>query len=423
METPAQRLFLTNLDDGIIVNDGDDDLRSALTPEQIRKCDQVAGRMLHLMQPGDGIIMYRDDPSYLSYFEELYGFRPIVFTPEDVEGEGLMTRIMRDTQMLEGLQRQSWSGVYPFIGHPNLVPFQGRVGLRNAWYDDQFLSWNQAGELNDKAEFVITCAQLGIPVPPSVIVSGADGVLSQVSLQLAEHPLIVRLARGAGGLGNAIVNDWADQRGWMQLKTILKPFRGLVKPPRFVVSELMQILYSPSTVVYIPDGQSEPKIVTESLQDLKGSAFVGALLPWGVPEPIARKLRAYALRYARHVQSKGGYGYHNIDWIVTEDESVFAIESNFRICGTSFPHMIAQRLAPGSAIASYDALKVDADTTLADAQAFMRARALAFDSVSKRGIVIVVPPTAGSMAFVALAPTLPEAMELRAQMCLFGTIT
>ncbi|HLD20672.1 MAG TPA: hypothetical protein VJB64_01100, partial [Patescibacteria group bacterium] len=81
-------LFVGNYDEGIHVRtlipaNIDGAFHGHTTGALARKCVEVAPRAMHMLGPDDAALLYTAPPeTFVDYYEELYGYEPRVYYPE-----------------------------------------------------------------------------------------------------------------------------------------------------------------------------------------------------------------------------------------------------------------------------------------------------------------------------------------------------
>lgn len=424
-------VFMGNYDQGILCPkvfggniDGVFGADVEVTGALAQKARDVAPRAIWYLSDNDAALLYqRPERSFLDYAEDLYGHRIRVIAPRDIIPEplNLFSDTMRDPSALaelsRGVQQEGWR-LSPFIQSPDSARLAKHIGAQlDGGACRDAIERGLALDLNDKASFTEICQSLGIPVPETVCVRGwnhvargeANLVDTTKRLHHAWGGLMLRQARAAGGLGNLVIRptDSVDERlalvhnqpGWQTETVVVTPF--------------LEIECSPATLAFIHlDGSVD--VLSDSVQLLKGgAAYIGSIMPSGLRPEIVAQMIEWTKLYATRVAQMGGRGYVNVDWILVHGK-LYACESNCRYTAVVHPRAIRQRLCNGSRriARSHDALHVEDSLTFTDALGRLGSEGLLFDSQTRKGAVISIPPARGSMGYVVMAESVAEASDM-----------
>lgn len=415
-------IFVANMDSGILCATNIDgvfgqgvEVRDALAA----KCQSVADRGVWYGKEGDAILLYRrPDQGFVDYASMLYNHEMHILAPAHVTDAPLdMFRdVRRDPKLLSELRRgvtkHGW-GIAPFIQSPGAAHLADEVGARlHAGMCHHAVKRGLALDLNDKETFTKVCQELGIKVPDTTYAKGWDNLVETVKeYRQRWGSLMLRIARAAGGLGNLVLHKDDDLEA--KLRTVMNAPGWQTET--VVIGRLLELDDSPSTLAFI-NAHGNVEVLADSIQILEGgSAYVGSRFPSGLDDATVRLMHDWTMQYARHASALGGRGYLNIDWIRSDGE-LLAIESNFRHTAAVHPLAIRKHLCNGDerVARSHDALHVEHGLTFANVREHLDAEGLLFNSQTRTGAVITIPPARGSMGYVVMATNATEANEMAA---------
>ena len=421
----ANSLFTMNADNGIKVQNidaafGGNKVRGKLA----QKCTAVAPRSMHYLENRESAVMLYNEPprSFMNYLKYLYGFDPRVLYPASLpdwhdDGLSLLYTVLDDRELVGHITKvgrtHNWS-ITPFISHPLVFELADRTGLPVRGMSRENVLSDKVGILNDKSVFQVLCRGLNIPVPKSYHARSWPDLLRAARKQLIRRgSVMLRCARAAGGLGNLRINR-EDLRG-LDLETYLDQKIGAEKSTwqndTVLVEEVLNVICSPSTLVYIKDN-GETVFIADSMQRLKDMKFIGAQIPSGIPDPALQKLIIHALNYASYAYKMGARGWCGIDWGILRGGECVAFESNYRFGGNNHALAIRRKLDYRGVSISNDVLTVSPDLRFEEVWAKLDSTGLGWDAARHEGIVVSIPPSDGSMGYVSLAATAEKAEAL-----------
>jgi len=443
----APCIFLGNFDQGIqlsprvFVPNIDDAFVGRTVGALALKCMEVAPRAVHLIGPDEAAVLYQPlPPSYAEYCERLYGYVPLVFSPrrqyENLEEPlSLLTWVLEDERLLAEIARfGSERGLVldPFIGNPLVFDLARRTGLPVSGISERDVLRGVVGDLNDKALFQVVCRELGIPVVPSVHVTGWDALVAEAESQFKRNDAVMlRRSRAAGGLGNcevssAIVRAARCETVRAYLERALTP-REEWSTETVLVEPVLNIVASPGALYHAaPDGRVAA--VTIADQVIENMCFLGSEYPTACDSSLRRRMTELGMRYAEAFVAMGGVGYFNVDWGITDAGDLVAFESNARYTGCIHGLEAMRRLGASDACAwSNDALKVHPSTRFEKVDAFLRRDGIGWNNDRKEGVVATIPPAGvgqkKTIGCIAIASTRARVAELRASMTAFARST
>jgi hypothetical protein len=418
-------LFAMNADNGIKIQNIDAAFGGSKVKGKLaQKCTAVAPRSMHYLENHTSAVMLYAEPpqSFMRYFKYLYGFDPNVLFPASLpdwhtDGLSLIYTVLDDRNLVEHIAKigrsNNWS-ITPFIPHPLVFELSDRTGLPVNGMDRVNVLSDKVGMLNDKSIFQKLCRGIGIPTPKSHHARGWRQMVYAARAAINRHgAVMLRCARAAGGLGNLKVTreelNGSDLGSYLE-RTIGHD-RDNWENDTVLVERVLDVASSPSTLVYIEEN-GEPRFVADSMQRLKDMKFIGAQIPSGIPNKVLRKLVSHALDYARVVSDMGGRGWCGIDWGLLRNGDYVAFESNYRFGGNNHALAIRRKLDYHGVSISNDALTVSNSLRFEEVWGKLDSTGLGWDHKSREGIVVSIPPSDGSMGYVALAPSASRAEEL-----------
>jgi hypothetical protein len=417
-------LFVGNYDNGIVVANINNAFSGQVTGKLAKKCAEVAPRAVHYLEPDEAAVLYEPlDPAYAEYYERLYGYRPMTFSPRrrytDLsEPLSLLENILEDGELVASIadhgRLRGWR-ITPFISHPLVHELGRRTGLPVAGMREDLVRAGRVAELNDKALFQDVCRKLRIPVPPSAHVAGWTKVLAEARrICDRDGKVMLRRARAAGGLGNCEVNPLLlREKGCASVEEYLAAElvpRDEWERETVLVEPVLDVAYSPTTLYRVDDERM--RLVADSMRTIRANASLGGMIPSGISRDILDRLVEYGQRYAGYIRLRGASGYFDIDWGVLRDGSIVAFESNYRFTGNNHPVAIRRKLRSdnvgGAVTLSNDALKVSETAAFVGVLAFLEERGANWDAVRGEGVIVTIPPAGGSMGYVAFADSLRQ---------------
>jgi hypothetical protein len=189
--------------------------------------------------------------------------------------------------------------------------------------------------LNSKVNQRRLFERLGVPVPRGFVAESPEELLRLYKEGFGDGPAFVNAENGSSGSGSLIVRDFDH------LSAQLKGGK-LEGKHRFVVSELLDVEYSPSIlgVVANPDEVFFPDPWFQLLEG--GTSFYGSLYPTCLPPKTIAEIREISEKIGSSVTSFSGEdtpysfrGILNIDFMLTKEGKLYVAETNPRLPGSS----------------------------------------------------------------------------------------
>ncbi len=288
-----------------------------LEPAALRGLSQ---RALVLARPNDGaVVEFAPDGAFLDYLAAL-GFGPgQVFVPRDGPG-GLVDRLLDDTDLISDLASSEWT-LEPYFSGAEERRLAERLGVGLHGSETDI-----AERVNHKARLVGLLEEAGLPGVQTMLVP-RDEVVATTRALLVEGPAIVRADVGIGGTGVWALHSPDD------LESLPGRMPQYVPSDLFLVQRLLTTRSSPNVQFDLVDGRVEVVGATEQrLRD--GIHHTGNTYP--LKDACREEVFRQGCALAALLSGQGYRGYLGIDFVITTDDAVFAIEINPRLNSSSF---------------------------------------------------------------------------------------
>lgn len=335
MNLRKKRVFLLNFDHfGFDPTD----------PANIAKCLKLQARSLFLMKPGDAIVVSQPiSAAFLEYFVERMGFCPIVYWVKRSVFERLdmLQDILNDDGLITELQRHSSSvggGAYltPLMQHELVYEISKETGLPVLGTSLEDIENGVVRDGNDKAFFDRYCTQNGLKTPTThVCRTIADIQDAGTQVFASGGQLSLRNTKGAGGLGNVVIEDDSHLLGLVRqlIATEISMLAGPCIP---------DLIHGAITIDVTDDDVSFVAAFYRRVTDEHES--VGGRLPYAQDlSEIADEIAA-ALRYAESRRKAGYRGRLDLDFGQNLD-GTWWFESNGRVLLTDVSLNVRDRCA------------------------------------------------------------------------------
>lgn len=293
--------------------------------------------------------------------------RLVCISLSDGRPEPLSQKLLRHPRVLERIRRQildpDFALIIPFAMSQAEVELAVRLGLP-IYGSDPSLLW-----LGTKTGSRRVFAEEGVPLPAGVEgVAGLPDVIEAIREIRSARPdlreVVVKLDRGVGGLGNAVVNvAGAHSRRELERRALearledegpgVERFYADLARETGIVEERIQAdeVRSPSVQLRSsPQGDVEVMSTHDQLLGgTHGQTFLGALFP--ADREYNAVIAAEALKAGRRLAREGAVGRFALDFVVAREHGgpwrPYAIEVNLRAGGTTHPFMALQALTDG----------------------------------------------------------------------------
>jgi pheganomycin biosynthesis PGM1-like protein len=285
----------------------------------------------------------------------------------DGRPEPLTQKLLRHPRVLERIRQQildpEFALIIPLAMSQAEVELAVRLGLP-IYGSDPSLLW-----LGTKSGSRRVFADEGVPLPLGVEgVTGLADVIEAIREIREAKPdlreVVVKLDRGVGGLGNAVVNVvGAQSRRELERRALearledegpgVERFYADLAREEGIVEERIEAaeVRSPSVQLRAsPQGDVEIMSTHDQLLGgTHGQTFLGALFP--ADAEYSSVIAAEALKAGRRLAREGAVGRFALDFVVARDRGgswrPYAIEVNLRAGGTTHPFMALQALTDG----------------------------------------------------------------------------
>jgi hypothetical protein len=234
--------------------------------------------------------------------------------------------------------------------------------------------------LNTKAGFTQLARELGMPVLDGRYCHSAASVGALVAAEPGTWK--VKVNRGSNGYGHLDLNG-AEGRSDV---SGLAPTAG-----GYLVEPLMPFVDSPSVELHV---SSAGALITYTCSmRVPGGAFTGMITP---PESkqagVRAELESHARVFGGYLHRAGVRGFCDLDAGVTDADEFWFTETNLRKTGGTYLDILMRRLVGEDYEATHtwlaESRALRDDTTFADALARLRDAGLAWNPVSKEGIIL-----------------------------------
>lgn len=276
---------------------------------------RLSRRALLMAGPDDAVVVDGPvDGRYLDFLRGLGAAGATVLHPSVSGGISLMDDALRTPGIVEFVR--GWGGsVEPYIigrGEEKLMQTAGRAPFTAAAEVVEIL--------NDKVFFLRVMEDLGLPIVPNFV--GDSNATADRLRKWRDGPVIVRGARSVGGSRVFIASNEAERE---KIATkIAKAGGGL-----YIVQSKVATRSSPNLQFYVtPD---EVTLFGETLQLLTdGFRHTGNLFGGHIDETARDEIVNQGVALAKEAALLGYTGVLGVDFIVTMDGDVYAVEFNAR---------------------------------------------------------------------------------------------
>ncbi len=293
---------------------------------------RLSSRALLMARRDDIVVLDKlPEPEYLALLKECHaGGIPIL--TDGPEGFSLAEEVAGSPKLIKIIEE--WDGRFE-IYMPGL--WEERIGEATG-RSVVSCGWRVAELLNDKIFFYRLMEDLDLPRIPGFI-GNSDAVAGRIR-KIETKPSIVRSSASVGGsLVWPLRND--DER-----TACLEHLDKMGRDSLLVMQPLRDVLLSPNLQFYIADDQvylfCETVQILHDKMDHRGNFFDR------VEDPTIReKLLDQGKELAFQVAAMGYRGVLGVDFIITEDEEVFAVEMNARHNTSTYAAWFTNRFTNG----------------------------------------------------------------------------
>jgi hypothetical protein len=276
---------------------------------------RLSRRALVMAGPDDAVIV--DEPvegRYLDFLRSIGAGGATVLHPAVSGGISLMDDVLRTPGILDFAR--GWPGaVEPYIigrGEEKLMQATGRT---------PFSATAEVVEiLNDKVFFLRLAEDLGLAIVPNFV--GDSNATADRLRKWKDGPVIVRGARSVGG-SRVFIASGEEEREKIATR-IARAGGGL-----YIVQGKVETRSSPNLQFYVTPG--EVTLFGETLQLLTdGFRHTGNLFGGDIADTARDEIVSQGVALAKETALLGYTGVLGVDFIVTVDGSVYAVEFNAR---------------------------------------------------------------------------------------------
>jgi hypothetical protein len=267
---------------------------------------------------------------YLDYLQELESLPEHIIIPER-RSQNLTLNLLDDERALAQLRElvsERHLAISVFYnddarGLDRLADALSSAGQRPPLYPTR----TSFDAVNRKADGLSYAEQAGVPTPESTVCCSADDVK--------------RFYDDDGRRAKAIILK-ADHRQLMIAYTEADVVRAaaLLEYP-LLVETLYEVKASPSLNRVLWQGEQHSFVVTNQL--LEEWAHRGNVIPSGVTPEVSEKIHDYTARIGAAIPDlQGVFG---VDYVVTVDDEVYAVDINPRFCSGTYPLQFLERMS------------------------------------------------------------------------------
>lgn len=290
------------------------------TPEEYRELEKsfkpLSRRALLMAGRDDAVVLDKlPDPEYLARLKALGAGGARRLVPSSSKGACLSEDVALSPELVDFLSE--WGGlVEVYMPSPAEERLSGVIGKP--------VCESPAGVvdlLNDKAFFIRMLEDLGAPAMETFM-----GNSDAVAARIRKEPGKPMLVRGLKSIGGSRV--WAA-RTRAEREEALKALDRMGRDCLLILQPYSDVAYSPNIQLYIDD--AEAVLFGETVQIMTGGVeHIGNLFDKSDNAAIREELIGQAKELAFEAASLGYRGVVGVDFIVTRDEKVFAVEMNAR---------------------------------------------------------------------------------------------
>lgn len=272
--------------------------------------------------------------------------------------------------------------------------------------------------LDSKSGFRTEIEKIGVRCPEGFVCKALDDLKNKIDwFKTNKRPFVIKADQGESGWGLILVND---------LQTATDSLISQVTSETiwsngpYIIEELIDIDEamgggSPSAELFLTD--SEVKITYLCGQIVSNGEFQGTVVGKdAIPNNIGEGISKSALAIGKHFQSLGYRGIFDIDYVISKNGGVYAVETNARRTGGTHVYDLAKRLF-GDDYINHCFISNDHFEYSADIQSIREllsnASALIYSKDSQSGIVItLINETDHVLGYVAIGNDLGIATNI-----------
>lgn len=316
------KLFIANLEETAPADDID--YSRVYVPEIKRVCS----RFIHYLDENDVIALPKAiQKEFLGYYADVYGYQTPVGTlipPAESSPYTLIDSLIEDRETIESLRRWNREADWVLdacIYTPKLRALSQLLEMPVVNFGAHVLPGELVLELNCKCCFKRFLRDRGFPVIPGYIASDLNELVHYIDVvsRKNDNKIMLKKPLYGGGLGNISGTREAllpilDQ--WYQGGDILVEF-------------FMDVDIVSGTLVKLHESI---EYIGSNIQFFDGGNWVGFSYPLKAPD-LAGRLQKLSLDIAEEFHQKGVRGDLNLDWAITRDGKIHALECNLRYNG------------------------------------------------------------------------------------------
>ncbi|MCX9080207.1 MAG: ATP-grasp domain-containing protein, partial [Candidatus Methanoperedens sp.] len=268
-------------------------------------------------------------PEYLDYLQDLDSLPEHIIIPER-RGDNLTLNLLGDERTLahvRELVNERQLGISVFYNDDERGLEQLVEGLSTSeWYPPLYPTRTSFEAVNSKIDGMYYAQKAGVPTPESAICRNIEEVR--------------RFFNDDRRVAKTVIIK-ADHRKLMIAETEEEVVRAaaLFEFP-LLVETLYEVKASPSLNRVVWQGEAHSYVVTD--QVLEQRSHRGNIIPSGMSPEVDHKIRDYTARIGDVIPDlQGVFG---VDYVVTTDDEVFAVDINPRFCSGTYPLQFLERL-------------------------------------------------------------------------------
>jgi len=294
-------------------------------------------RILPLLEENDtAIFAEKTDPFLLDYYRSL-GLAPIkkrnIFYVEDYLKYSSLTKAILDNQtLIDKIKKTNIDTLIPYIESQDTEKLSQKISS-NLLRESSFVDW-----INNKSNFrQVVKEEIGLKIIPGYRSNPERAKKDFEKIKEKGYKRVIfKKERSASGFGIFLVETIKDLK-----KCLDYNFKD-----NFVIEAFIEnIKFSPNSQYFI----TKENIFSLGASDQilsEGFIHSGNIYPSLIYKKtdLYEKMEEISNKICRYLQSKNCFGLIGIDFIVTDKNEIFPVETNVRINGSTFPNLIAKKM-------------------------------------------------------------------------------
>lgn len=294
-------------------------------------------RILPLLEEGDAAVFAeRTDPFLFDYYRSLglasVKKKNIFYAKDYLKYPSLTKAVLANQTIIDKIKKINIDTLIPYIESYDTEKLSKKIGS-NLMRSSSFVDW-----INDKSNFRrVAEEEIGLKIIPGCQSNPKKAEEDFKNIKRKGYKkIILKKERSASGFGIFAVETIKDLRKCLKdnlednfvMEVFIENVKFSPNAQYFVTKENIFSLGASDQILndnFIHSGNIYPSLIHKKM-DL-----------YGEMEEISNKI-------CRYLQSKNCFGLIGIDFVITNKNEIFPVETNVRINGSTFPNLIAKKM-------------------------------------------------------------------------------